>query len=247
MSGFTNKPKKLRGALVEYGLSIPPLFVVFQFNPVQLTRNRSIQIAARNAVEPSFDQDQPGQATQTRRCSPPAERSLRQVYEPAAGPDEINDAQSVTVGLETIDLEIRLDATDKMNEGDVLAGQFGVLPQLATLELMVHPKSDSLLGAALGSLLGSSGGFSFTRGANPPVILFMWGYTRVMPVNITSMNITETEFNTILSPTRASVTVGLSVIEGGDPFYKYSKLAKEAMSVLNLANIADIANVLVPG
>ena len=35
--GFKNKPKILRGAFVEFGLSIPPLFVVFQFNPVHLT------------------------------------------------------------------------------------------------------------------------------------------------------------------------------------------------------------------
>ena len=31
--GFPNKPKILRGAFVEFGLSLPPLFVVFQFNP----------------------------------------------------------------------------------------------------------------------------------------------------------------------------------------------------------------------
>lgn len=244
-SGFSNRPKKLRGAFVEYGLSIPPLFVVFQFNPVQLQRNRSLTVTARNAVQPSV----PARDSEdgARGCRVPPERSLRQAQEVASGPDDINDAQSITVGQETIDLEIRLDATDKMNDGDVIAGEFGVLPQLATLELMAYPKSESLLGAALGALLGSSGGFSFTRGANPPVILFMWGYTRIMPVNITSMNITETEFNTLLSPTRASVSVSLSVIEGGDPFYKYSKLAKEAMSVLNLANIADIANIIVPG
>ncbi len=42
MSGFSNKPKILRGAFIEYGLSIPPLFVVFQFNPVQLSRSRSV-------------------------------------------------------------------------------------------------------------------------------------------------------------------------------------------------------------
>ena len=40
--GFPNKPKILRGAFVEFGLSLPPLFVVFQFNPVQLTRNRGL-------------------------------------------------------------------------------------------------------------------------------------------------------------------------------------------------------------
>ena len=44
--GFPNKPKILRGAFVEFGLSLPPLFVVFQFNPVQLTRNRSLTFAA---------------------------------------------------------------------------------------------------------------------------------------------------------------------------------------------------------
>ncbi len=45
MPGFTNKPKILRGAFVEYGLSIPPLFVVFKFNPEQLTRIRSLTIS----------------------------------------------------------------------------------------------------------------------------------------------------------------------------------------------------------
>ena len=51
MSGFTNKPKILRGAFVEYGLSIPPLFVVFQFNPVQLTRNRGLTYAAPSSAQ----------------------------------------------------------------------------------------------------------------------------------------------------------------------------------------------------
>ena len=31
--GFTNQPKILRGAFVEFGLSVPPLFVVFQIPP----------------------------------------------------------------------------------------------------------------------------------------------------------------------------------------------------------------------
>ena len=43
--GFPNKPKILRGAFVEFGLSVPPLIVVFQFNPVQLTRSHSLTFA----------------------------------------------------------------------------------------------------------------------------------------------------------------------------------------------------------
>ena len=38
--GLRNQPKVLRGAFVEYGLSLPPLVVVFQFNPLQLSRSR---------------------------------------------------------------------------------------------------------------------------------------------------------------------------------------------------------------
>ena len=153
----------------------------------------------------------------------------------------------MTVQEQSISFDIRLDATDKLDEGDTITEQFGIAPQLATLELMVYPKDESLLGAALGALLGKPKGFSFTRGANPPLILFIFGRKRVLPVNINSMNITETEFSTDLNPIRATVAVSLTVIEGKSVPYLYSKAMNEAMSVLNLANIADIANVVDPG
>src|SRR5882672_538566 len=38
---FSNQPKILRGAFVEFGLSLPPLAVVFQFNPLTITRTRT--------------------------------------------------------------------------------------------------------------------------------------------------------------------------------------------------------------
>jgi hypothetical protein len=141
----------------------------------------------------------------------------------------------VTVGEETIGFELRLNATDQLDEGDAITEQFGILPRLATLEAMVAPKDESLLGQALGALLGSSGGFSLTRSANPPLVLFIWGRTRVLPVNINSMNVTETEFSAVLNPVRASVAVSLTVIEGKSPFYLYSKAAKEANHIDALA------------
>src|SRR5262249_61111239 len=36
--GLRNQPKVFRGAFVEYGLTIPPLVVVFQSNPLQLSQ-----------------------------------------------------------------------------------------------------------------------------------------------------------------------------------------------------------------
>jgi len=159
----------------------------------------------------------------------------------------IQELQTVTVQEESIGFDIRLDATDKLNDGDAITEQFGIAPQLSTLELMVHPKEESLVGQALGSLLGSPGGFSFTKKPNPPLILFIWGRKRVLPVNINSLNVTESEFSTDLNPIRATVSVNLTVIEGKSLPYMYTKVMKEAMSVLNLANIADIADVVIPG
>jgi hypothetical protein len=243
--GFKNKPKILRGAFVEYGLSLPPLFVVFQFNPVQLSRSRSQYFSVPGSVQ----KEEYKAAEKEKRD--PRWISLRDFHHREFKDKDdliaIRDQQQVTVQEESISFEIRLDATDRLNEGDAITEQFGIAPQLATLELMIHPKDESLLGAALGSLLGSSGGFSFTKGENPPMILFIWGRKRVLPVNINSMNITETEFSTDLNPIRATASVSLTVIEGKNIPYTYSKAMKEAMSVLNLANITDIADVVIPG
>ncbi len=241
MSGLSNKPKKLRGAFVEYGLSIPPLFVVFQFNPVQLSRNRSLSFSPPNGAQHKYSQDLAESGNY-------GWLSLRKWHQDQSNLAHIQRDQQVDIQEESISLEIRLDATDKLNEGDPIAATLGVLPQLSTLELMTYPKKESLLGAALDSLLGATGkGFSFSKKENPPMVLFIWGYTRVLPVNINSMSITETEFSTILSPTRATVSVNLTVIESGEPLYKVYKGIKEVTSLLNLANITDVAHVVVPG
>jgi hypothetical protein len=161
--------------------------------------------------------------------------------------DTIQKDQKVTLQEESISFEIRLDATDKLEEGDPIARQFGIAPQLATLEMMVHPKAENLLKQALTTLPGSSGGFSYSDKDNPPLILFIWGLKRVLPVNIESLNITETEFNTKLDPIRAKVSVSLRVIEGKNAIYTVSKIIKEVTAAMNLANIADMANVFIPG
>jgi hypothetical protein len=233
MSGFSNKPKISKGAFVEYGLSLPPLFVVFQFNPTELSRNRSLTFTAPNEVEPNDSDQMSSSRTAT---------SLRQFHQNNYLTD-IQSNQMVTVGEESVTFDIRLDATDKMDEDDVTARSYGIAPQLSTLELMVHPKDESLLG----SLLGSSSGFSFTKGSNPPMVLFIWGAQRVLPVNIISLNIKETEFSTALNPIRAEVSVNLTIVEGKNTSYQYTKLMKETMSLLNLADVTDIANVAIPG
>lgn len=234
MSGFSNKPRILRGAFVEYGLSLPPLFVAFQFNPEQLTRNRSLSYSVPG-----------GEFTRNGTWE---HVSLRDFH---MGRDlsEVKKDQEVSVQEETINLEIRFDASDKLDEGDTITEQFGISPQLATLEEMVYPNDGKLRIPIVGALLGSSkgSGYSYSKNEKPPLILFIWGRKRVLPVNINSLNITEVLYSPDLNPLRATASVSLTVIEGSNGPYRYSKAMKEAMSILNLANIADIANVVIPG
>jgi hypothetical protein len=231
-SGFSNQAKILRGAFVEYGLSLPPLFVVFQFNPLTITRSRTATSANNQARRDRLKASFVGGA----------------ISKPGNLVSNLREGQTLTVKEETLGFDIRLDATDKLNSGDAITQQFGIAPQLSTLELMITPKNQSVMGGLATLLLGgATGSFAFfSEDQNPPIILFVWGRKKVLPVNITSMQIKEEEFSTDLNPTRATITVALEVIEGPNLPFLYTKTLKEVMSALNLANIGDIANTIVP-
>jgi hypothetical protein len=235
MSGFTNNPKILRGAFVEFGISLPPLIVVFQFNPATISRSRSAWVdnpSSYESTEPAQNIDFLKTVVDT------SGKSLIQ----------FRNNQTIRVQQETINFDIRLDATDKLNDGDTITEQFGIAPKLSTLELMMLPKGQSLLGGAVAALLGGKAkSFMFQDdGRQPPIILFVWGRKKILPVTITNMNIREEEFSTDLNPTRATVSVSLEVIEGPNLPFLYTKALREAMSVLNLANITEVANTVVP-
>jgi hypothetical protein len=224
---LTNAPRIVRGAFVEWGLSLPVLLVGFQFNPVELVRSRSLSFAPENSA---------------------VDGTLRDFHQELANLADIQRRQTVRVQEESVSFDIRLDATDKLEEGDRVAVRQGVLPQLAALELMVQPKSDRVLGGRLAALLGrDEQDVNFAKSPNPPMILFIWGRKRVLPVNINAMNVRETEFNTMLDPIRATVSVNLTVIEGPNRFAMASRLSQEESSVLNIPGIAHVANVAIPG
>ena len=120
---------------------------------------------------------------------------------------------------------------------------------MATLERMVEPKGESLTGKVLDAI--RPGGFSFTGVKKPPMILFVWGRKRILPVNIHSMQITETEFNTNLHPLRATVAVSLTVIEGPNAAYQFSHGIKETLSALHVSRLAvntlaDVRDISIP-
>ena len=226
--GFPNKPKILRGAFVEFGLSLPPLFVVFQFNPVQLTRGRALTFAMPGA--PADPQ-----------------RTPRQIRAGFSNLLDLQKEQLVTVQDQTVGFDIRLDATDRLDEGDTVTEHLGIGPQISTLELMTQPKDETVLAQGANRLLRGLDGFSFTRNSNPPLVLFVFGRKRVLPVNINSLTITETEFSAELNPVRATVTVSLTVIEGSSVPSRYTQAMTEVMSTIGLTHITDMQNVVIPG
>jgi hypothetical protein len=137
---------------------------------------------------------------------------------------------------DTISFSLLLDATDRLATGDELAALFGILPELAALELLQSPKQAA--GAAL------LGGLSSAYASPPPKLaplLFFWGESRIMPVVLTSLSVTETRFDQRLNPVRAEESVSLQVLPPGqiDPTdalsrgaYRYTQTQKSVLAAL---------------
>ena len=214
----------LRGALVEYSsdfLGPIPNLVVFQFNPEELARTISIGELP----------------TETANQRTP-----------------LTDGHSISIPpVESFTLMARFSAADDLGNGAAVSPiprAFGVGPQIAALEKMVYPPQP--LGDVADQALDAAGD---AAGVEPekklerripleslPRILFMWGATRLLPVRIQSMTITEQKFDAFLNPVQVEVQLGLDVLtlakKSGDKIgygaLKYSRGVKEAQAILNL-------------
>lgn len=188
-----------KGALVEYGLTLPPLALVFEFNPQTISRTRTITVktGATAATRGGYDFLSP---TETPRAS-----------------------QGVTVQPESFTVEILLDATDRMNDGDPIASLMGVQPELDMLRTMLEPKSQSPDGLRTLASLGLGEQRAFQRDETASVLLFVWA-DRVLPVFLTSVRVDEKAHLPSLVPYRATASLTMQVIEGNNPFYLMEKL-----------------------
>lgn len=101
-----------------------------------------------------------------------------------------------------------IDATDQFE----VAAPEGIHPELATLEMLVHPTTAQLREAARQTKKG-------TIEISPiemPLTLFTWGSKRVMPVRLTELSINESAFDVNLNPIRASLSIGMKVLSVSD-------------------------------
>ncbi len=112
--------------------------------------------------------------------------------------------------VETIKLEAEIDATDQLESPDQNATttEYGILPQLAALETIVYPTSSQL---ESNNALADSGTLEIIP-MQAPLTLFVWSKSRVMPVRLTDLSITEEAFDPSLNPIRAKVNLGMRVL-----------------------------------
>ena len=153
--------------------------------------------------------------------------------------------------VETIKLDVEIDATDQLERGDPLAATLGIYPQLSALEMLVYPKS---LLVIANTVLLAAGTIEIIP-PEAPLTLFIWGPKRIVPVRITEFTITEEAHDAALNPIRARVGLGLRVLSYADlplghPGYGVflaHQVVKEAMAMVgSVMNVAGAAGGGVP-
>ena len=154
--------------------------------------------------------------------------------------------------IETIKVEVELDATDQLEFPSQypITAQYGLHPQLAQLEMLVNPTVETLLSD---DAMASAGTLEIIP-LEQPLTLFVWSSSRVVPVRLTEISITEEAFDPNLNPIRAKVSLGMRVLNvddlgfnnpGGQLFMSYltnkeslaGKAANAAITTLGLGGI----------
>jgi hypothetical protein len=238
VSGFV-----LKGALVEFMptfLPIPlPNVTVFQYNPETMVHTWSQPEAAGSAG--------------TTTSNPLAVKG--------------NPGESFSFTLAMDSNEDIAEATPVVSQ---IAEVSGVYSRLAALEMLLYPTgstSGGLLGsvsAAAGAAFGgaSSGPVRTVPESTMPVVLFIWGAGRIVPVRVTTLTITEKIYDTALNPVHAEAQVSLRVLTPAELVaaqadedvlanlasiaYTYTFTLRQALAVANLANAASSIIGMIP-
>ena len=171
-------------------------------------------------------------------------RSL-QIKALAEGGDRSDVMRLTGPPVETIKLEVEIDATDQLEFPDQNSNttEFGIQPQLAALETIVYPTSAQIQS---NNSLSSAGTLEIIP-METPLTLFIWSKTRVLPVRLTDFSITEEAFDPALNPIRAKVSLGMRVLSVNDlPFnHKGSSLflayqqQKESLARKSTGNLSS--------
>jgi hypothetical protein len=160
---------------------------------------------------------------------------------------------------ESFNLTLEIDATDDLEDNNPVAKEVGVADRLAALKKLTLP-TEGLIGDLIASaraLVGKAAKHAVR--STVPVLLFVWGSGRILPVRVTSFSVEETLFSPSLHPIQATVTLGLEVLTP-DVFkcqhditadiaiaaYNFTKLQEDTLAAAHIANNIDAIRGLLP-
>lgn len=140
--------------------------------------------------------------------------------------------------VETISLTVEMHAADQLEDpmANSVVAERGLYPALATLELLMYPPTQS----ALQIQQQAASGQVQVSPADLPLVLLVWGQSRVVPVKLTAFAISEDAFDTRLNPIAAKVELSMQVLTymeftdssvGRDAFIAYQQ-SKENLAAL---------------
>ena len=161
---------------------------------------------------------------------------------------------------ETYQFTLELDATDDLDDGDLVARVSGVASRIASIQKLVTP-SKGLFGDLIGAAkaLANKPLDKEAERTSIPVALFILGPGTVLPVRVTSISIEINEFNALLYPLMANVTLELRVLtpeafkckttpatELAKSAYEFTRLQEDALAIANFANSISAAKSMMP-
>lgn len=116
--------------------------------------------------------------------------------------------------VETLKLEVEIDATDQLEVAKPGAQvlQSGIHPQLAALETLIYPPLQRILD----NHAKAAAGMLEIIPVESPLTLFVWSRSRIVPVRVTDLSVTEEAWDTSLNPIRAKVSLGMRVLSVHD-------------------------------
>jgi hypothetical protein len=173
-------------------------------------------------------------------------RTLQPQFMAEGAGDTTDYARLKGAPVETMRLDIEIDATDYLASGDAVTNEVGIYPQLAQLELLLYPKSALV---TWNNIQINAGSLEILPPAAPLTFL-VWGMKRVIPVRLTEFSVTEEQHDANLNPIRAKVSLGLRVLSyndlpnGGPGYYAFiaHQVAKEGLATMR--GVVSAAGVL---
>src|SRR6266508_738810 len=232
-TGLQRSPKFEKGALVQLVKrfkGFEPNVIPFQYNPEKLSHTLTLWT--------------PSEVDQTQRG---AQAPTVQPFDPK----------------ESFSLTLEIDATNDLEDDNPVAKLVGVADRLAALKKLMLP-SEGLSGDLITGAVATARalvGKAAKQAVRPtvPVVLFVWGPGRILPVRVTSFSVEETLFSPSLHPIQATVTLGLEVLTP-DVFkcqrditadiavaaYNFTRLQEDTLAAAHIANNLEAIRGLLP-